>query len=250
MDYKFENISKKKKIIDEHRPLDKNVLREIKEKLFLDLTYNSNAIEGNTLTLTETKVILEDGITIGGKSVREHLEAINHKEAIKYLEGIIKDNKKLSERQIKQLHYLILKSIDTENAGEYRNRNRNVLIQGAEHKPPNHILVAEQMKNLIAWYYDEAQSLHPIERASRLHSEFVKIHPFIDGNGRTARLLLNFELLKNGYPIVIIKSEDRLDYYNALEEYSIEGEIDSFINLIIKSLNNSLELYFEILELS
>jgi len=227
MNYKFEDISKKKKIIDEHRPLDKKVLKEIREKLFLDLTYNSNAIEGNTLTLTETKVVLEDGITIGGKTVREHLEAINHKEAINYLEYIIKTDEELSERQIKQLHYLILKSIDTENAGRYR--NRNVLIQGAEHRPPSHILVAEQMKELINWYYDKGQDLHPIERACRLHSEFVKIHPFIDGNGRTARLLLNFELMKNGYPIVIIKNEDRLDYYNALEEYSLKGEIKSFV---------------------
>ncbi|SNY47372.1 Fic/DOC family protein [Orenia metallireducens] len=247
MNYKFEDISKKKKIIDEHRPLDKKVLKEIREKLFLDLTYNSNAIEGNTLTLTETKVVLEDGITIGGKTVREHLEAINHKEAINYLEYIIKTDEELSERQIKQLHYLILKSIDTENAGRYR--NRNVLIQGAEHRPPSHILVAEQMKELINWYYDKGQDLHPIERACRLHSEFVKIHPFIDGNGRTARLLLNFELMKNGYPIVIIKNEDRLDYYNALEEYSLKGEIKSFVNLISKSLNASLDLYFEILEL-
>ena len=245
---KFNKIDEKKEKINEHRPADKSVLTEIRNKLSLDLIYHSNAIEGNTLTLSETKVILKDGITLGGKSVIEHLEAINHKEAIEYLEDIIANNEKLSERQIKQLHYLILKSIDNDNAGRYR--TRNVLIEGAEHRPPNHIVVAEQMEELINWYNGEGSELHPVERAAKLHAEFVKIHPFIDGNGRTARLLLNFELMKNGYPVIIIRKEDRTGYYDSLEEYSVENNLDIFINLIIDSLNYSLDLYLEVLELN
>lgn len=244
---KFNEIDRRKKIIDDKRPLPKETLNSIKDKLSLDLTYHSNAIEGNTLTLTETKVVLKDGITIGGKSVKEHLEAINHQEALNHLELIIGNNEELSEKQIKDIHYLILKSINNDGAGRYR--NQNVAIEGAEHIPPNHIIVPEQMENLINWYHGEGQELHPIERAARLHAEFVKIHPFIDGNGRTARLLLNFELMKNGYPIVIIKNEDRVNYYNSLEKYSIKNDCSSFTNLIIDSLNETIDLYFKILDL-
>ena len=184
----FEMIDKKKNIIENKRPLAKNTLKSLREKLFLDWTYNSNAIEGNTLTLSETKVVLEDGITVGGKTLKEHLEVLNHKEAILYMEDIIKNNESLSERQIKNIHNLILKGIDNENAGRYR--KEKVLISGAEHMPPDPIRVQEQMEKLVEWYYGDSKKLHTVEKAAVLHTDLVKVHPFIDGNGRTARVSL------------------------------------------------------------
>ncbi|MDZ7672430.1 MAG: Fic family protein [Halanaerobiales bacterium] len=191
-------LIKSRKRSKKKRPLPKNTLQSLREKLILEWIYNSNAIEGNTLTLSETKVVLEDGITIGGKTLKEHLEIVNHKEAINYMEDVINKNEKLSERQIKNLQYLILKGIDDENAGKYR--HEKVVISGAEHVPPAPIFIHDQMEELINWYYGEGLSLHAIERAAKLHTNFVKIHPFIDGNGRTAKILLNFELIKAGYP--------------------------------------------------
>ncbi|MDD4237948.1 MAG: Fic family protein [Desulfotomaculaceae bacterium] len=156
-------------------------------------TYNSNAIEGNTLTISETRVVLE-GITIGGKTIREHLEVINHKDAILFLEELVNNNEHLSEWNIKNIHRLVLKNIDDENAGRYR--TENVIISGAKHRPPGHYLIKDQMEQLVKDCNGHWQKLHSIERATLLHGEFVKIHPFVDGNGRTARLLLNFELIK------------------------------------------------------
>ena len=212
----------------------------------MEWTYNSNAIEGNTLTLSETKVVLEDGITIGGKTLKEHLEVVNHKEAINYMEDIITKDEKLSERQIKKIHYLILKGIDDENAGKYR--SEKVVISGAEHIPPAHLLIHDQMEELINWYNDKGSALHTIERAARLHTDFVKTHPFIDGNGITARILLIFELMKAGYPIIIIKNEDRVRYYESLDKAHTTGDYSDFIDLVCEALNRSLDLYLEILD--
>ncbi|MCK8824874.1 Fic family protein [Fuchsiella alkaliacetigena] len=242
----FAEIDKKKKIIAEKRPLPKNTLKSIREKLFLDWTYNSNAIEGNTLTLSETKVVLEDGITIGGKTLKEHLEVVNHKEAIIYMEDIIKENQSLSERQIKNIHYLILKGIDDQNAGRYR--KEKVVISGAEHTPPDPIIVPGRMEELINWYHETGQKLHTVERAAKLHTDFVRIHPFIDGNGRTARLLLNFELIKDGYPVAIIKNEDRVKYYQSLDRAHVTENYDDFIELVAKALNRSLDLYLKLID--
>ncbi len=191
----FAEINKKKRLLDQKRPLPEHTSRSIREHLIVYWTYHSNALEGNTLTLPETKVVLE-GITVGGKTIKEHLEATNHKEAILYVEEIVSRNEQLSEWQIKNLHRLILKHIEDELAGVYR--KENVTISGATHIPPDFVLVRDEMEQLIlryeSWQVD--QNVHAIERASLLHIEFVKIHPFIDGNGRTARLLLNFELMK------------------------------------------------------
>src|SRR5699024_8619724 len=172
-------------------------LRTLQEKLFLEWTYHSNAIEGNTLMLNETKVVLE-GITVGGKALREHVEAINHQEAISFVEEIIKDEEVLSEWQIKNIRRLVLKGIDDSNAGVYR--EEQVFISGAEHLPPAAILIQEKMEDMINWYRNEGSHLDAIERGAMLHAIFVGIHPFIDGNGRTARLLLNLELMEDGYP--------------------------------------------------
>lgn len=210
----------------------------------MEWTYNSNAIEGNTLTLIETKVVLE-GITVGGKSMREHLEVINHKEAILFLEDLVKENNELSEFDIKTIHSLVLKGIDNSNAGKYR--TENVIISGATHKPPESILVPKQMEQLILRYNGWITQYHPLIIAALLHGEFVKIHPFIDGNGRTSRLLMNFEAIKNGYPPIIIKNEMRPQYYESLDKAHITGDYTDFIKLVVEAEERSLDLYLKVI---
>lgn len=209
------------------RPLPPHTLASLHEQLVLEWTYNSNAIEGNTLTLKETKVVLE-GITIGGKAMREHFEAINHKEAIDYVEAVVSTEEPFSERLIKSLHQLVLKNIDPENAGRYR--SENVIIAGADHTPPHHVLVTEQMAEFVRWH--QTFDGHPLERAARLHVDFVKIHPFADGNGRTARLLTNFDLMQSGYQPAIIKATERLAYYEALDKAHTRGDYANFLGLV------------------
>lgn len=240
---KFDYINRKKEELDKKRPLPANTLRTLREAMLVEWTYNSNAIEGNTLTLSETKVVLE-GITVGGKSLQEHLEVVNHREAILYLEELVRKNAELSEWDIKNIHRLILKSIDDANAGVYR--SENVVISGAKHRPPQHYLVPEQMENLLKEYYGKWQGFHPIERAALLHGEFVKIHPFVDGNGRTARLLLNLELMQAGFPPVIIKKELRSQYYDYLDEAHTASNYSNFVNFIAKCVEESLDLWLNV----
>lgn len=242
----FEEIDKKKKAIDCKRPFNKETVYNLKKYFDVELTYNSNAIEGNTLTITETKVILEDGITIGkGKTLKEHLEVINHKEAIDYVEDIVNKNIDISEKVIKDLHYIILKSINNENAGRYR--SVNVLISGSGHKPPEHFLLPEKMQELINWYDENKNQLHPIVLAAEFHHRFTFIHPFIDGNGRCGRLLMNLILMRNGYPITVIKMEDRNDYMAALEKASVHNNLDEFIKVVEIAVDRSLDTYLYIL---
>ena len=241
----FKSLDEKKKILDSKRPLPKETLKSLEENFKLEWTYNSNAIEGNTLTLKETKVVLE-GITIGGKTMREHLETINHKEAIDFLEELIDDNKELTEFDIKNLHAIVLKGIDDENAGRYR--TENVIISGATHIPPESIIVPELMEKLIYRYDEWKEKYHPIVVAALLHAEFVKIHPFIDGNGRTARLLMNFEVMKNGYPPIIIKTEERHKYYDALDEGALIGNCTEFVKMITKQAEEMMELYLKVIK--
>lgn len=210
------------------RPLPKNTLVSLQEKIALEWTFHSNAIEGNTLTLRETKVVLE-GITVGGKTIREHFEAINHSNAIEYVEAIAANQEPFSEWQIKNLHALVLKVIDDANAGRYR--LEKVTISGASFSPPDALHVPDEMARLVEWYNSSALT-HPILRAAELHTRFVKIHPFIDGNGRTARLLLNLELIKSGYLPAIIRKEDRLDYYECLDIACVSGDYSKFQSMV------------------
>lgn len=243
----FEKIDEKKRVLDGKRPLNRETVENLKKYFDVELTYNSNAIEGNTLTITETKVILEDGLTIGkGKSLKEHLEVINHKEAIDYIDDIVSKDIDISERVIRDLHYIILKSIDNKNAGDYR--NSNVLISGSKHKPVEHFLVKEKMTELVEWYNDNKDRKHPIELAAEFHFRFVYIHPFIDGNGRTARLLMNLILMRNGYPITVVRTEERDRYMKALEKASTEGKLDDFINIIAEAVDRSLDMYLYIVK--
>ncbi|MCM3571311.1 Fic family protein [Neobacillus mesonae] len=240
----FEQINSKKAILDTLRPLPKYTLKSLREKLLLEWTYNTNAIEGNTLTMNETKVVLE-GITVGGKTMREHLEVINHRDAVEYVEEIVQKGEPLTEWQIKNLHRLVLKGIADDYAGVYR--DQQVFIAGAKHTPPAHYLITEQMEQVIKWYDNEAQKLHPVERGAMLHAIFVGIHPFIDGNGRTARLLLNLELMKAGFPAVVIKVENRLAYYEALDKSHTTKDYRDFIQLIAKEVDDSLNLYLSVI---
>lgn len=241
----FNLIDKKKTELDSKRPLPKYTLKSLQEKLLLEWTYHSNAIEGNTLTINETKVVLE-GITVGGKTFREHLEVINHREAVQYVEEIVQNNESLSEWQIKNLHRLVLKGIDNEYAGVYR--KEQVFISGAKHIPLAPYVIQDKIYQMMNWYFTEGDNLHPVERAAMLHAIFVGIHPFIDGNGRTARLLLNLELMKEGFPPVIIKVENRLVYYEALDKAHTEEDYGDFITLVASEVEDSLDLYLSAID--
>jgi Fic family protein len=225
----FEIIDDLKAKLDQHRPLSASIVKNLQEDLIIRWTYHSNAIEGNTLTLLETKVVLE-GITVGGKALREHFEAINHRNAIFYVEDIIRKEEPFSEWQIRNIHQLILKNIDDDNAGRYR--QQNVLISGATTMPPDYTLLNDKMAHLVDWYNSAAHTFHPIERAAKVHADFVGIHPFIDGNGRTSRLLMNLELMKAGYPPCVITVENRLAYYEALDQWMAYGKTEPFIQLV------------------
>ena len=236
----FETIDSLKNKLDAQRPLPSSVVKNLQEDLILRWTYHSNAIEGNTLTLLETKVVLE-GITVGGKALREHFEAINHRNAIYYVEDIIKKEEPFSEWQICNIHQLILKNIDDDNAGRYR--QQNVLISGTTNTPPDYTLLNDKMAQLVDWYNTQADLMHPIERAAKVHADFVGIHPFIDGNGRTSRLLMNLELMKAGYPPCVITVENRLAYYEALDQWMAFGKTEAFNQLVADAVLEGFKPY-------
>ena len=236
----FETIDSLKNKLDAQRPLPPSVVKNLQEDLILRWTYHSNAIEGNTLTLLETKVVLE-GITVGGKALREHFEAINHRNAIYYVEDIIKKVEPFFFFLIRNIHQLILKNIDDHNAGRYR--QQNVLISGATNTPPDYTLLNDKMAHFVDWYNSESSQLHPIERAAKVHSDFVGIHPFIDGNGRTSRLLMNLELMKAGYPPCVITVENRLAYYEALDQWMAFGKTEAFNQLVADAVLEGFKPY-------
>jgi Fic family protein len=234
------SIEGKKCELEKNRPLNPSIARKLQEQLALEWTYNSNAIEGNTLSLHETEVVLQQGITIGGKSVTEHLEAINHKDGIEFIRKIINRKEELSETVIRDCHRIILKGIDDLEAGAYR--RTNVRIVGARLVPPQAIKVKEQMNNLLTWYYENKHTLPPAILAAKFHYAFVRVHPFIDGNGRVARLLMNLILMANGYPPAIILKVDRKKYYLVLNEANAGNE-EPFDNFIGRAIERTLIIY-------
>jgi Fic family protein len=240
----FNEVDKLKNELDRKRPLSKDAIASLIDAINLEWTYNSNAIEGNTLTLRETQVVLE-GITVGGKTLREHFEAINHAEAILFLNELVGDDNPISEWNIKNIHGLVLKEIDNKNAGAYR--TINVSIKGAKHTPPESVLVPELMEKLII-NYNSWKKYHPIVRAALLHGELVKIHPFVDGNGRTSRLVMNLSLMNNGYVPVIIKNKNKLDYYNALDKAHTTGDYTDFIKIINELETEMLNKYLRVVK--
>ncbi|MDR1043692.1 MAG: Fic family protein [Candidatus Adiutrix sp.] len=227
--------------LDKLRPLSPAAAANLRADMVLRYTYNSNALEGNTLTLNETKAVLEQGVTIGGKSLREHLEAINHREAIDFLESLARDNAPLSERTVKDLHAIVLKSIDRDNAGRWR--RQNVLIGGSDFRPPEALHVPEHLAAFFNWGAAGAQKVPALERAARVHADFVSIHPFLDGNGRTARLLMNLELMKSGYPVAILPVSARGEYYDALTAIQTRGDYLPFVRQICSLVEKSFEPY-------
>ncbi|MFJ1321997.1 Fic family protein [Capnocytophaga canis] len=222
--------------------------KKVVKALEIEYTYESNKIEGNTLTLQETALVIEKGLTVGGKTLNEHLEAINHTHAIAFIKDIAKGNEPITERLITEIHALILKGIDNRNAGRFR--SVPVLISGAKHVPPQPFAVPLEMEKLMQWYDLNKDTLHPIELASEMHERLVTIHPFIDGNGRTSRLLMNLILLRSGYPIAILKgdTESRLKYYNALETAQVEDDKRPFIDLIATNVRQTIERIIKIVE--
>lgn len=229
-----------KAVVDANRPLPKAALDSLRKAIAVELTYNSNAIEGNTLTLSETNIVVNDGLTIGGKTVREHLEAINHYEAVYWIESM----KTFTERDLKDLHQLVLRGIEP-SAGSYR--NVGVFISGSLHLPPTPLQVPAEMEKLFQWYYEEKDKLHPIELAAVFHHKLVFIHPFIDGNGRTARLMMNLILFQAGYPFAIIEVGNRPRYIQALETASLTGNLEDFIEVVAESVVKGFDNYMYIL---
>ena len=244
LEYDFNTIDSLKEKIDKYRPFSKQLAESLHEKLVVEWTYNSNAIEGNTLTMYETKVVLE-GITVGGKTMVEHLETINHRDAILFIEDLVSNMEPISEWNIRNIHSIILKEINNKNAGIYR--KENVVISGAKHIPPKYYEITDLMQELIEEYDNNWEGFHPVVRATLLHGEFVKIHPFVDGNGRTARLLLNFELMRYGYPPIIIKNEDRAKYYDVLDIAHTTMNYKPFIKLISELVVESERLWISLL---
>lgn len=233
--------------IDALKPLNTIQLERLNDYFFTNYTFESNKIEGNTLTLQETSLVIKEGLTIGGKSVREHLEAINHSEAVNFINDIAIKSEHLNERTIKDLHYLVLKSIQTTNAGKYR--SVEVRISGSEHLPPVFFDVPFKMQELINYYQQQHKNLHPVILAADTHQILVGIHPFIDGNGRTSRLLMNLILLQNGYYIANIKGNlaSKLAYYKALEKAHVKGNLTDFRVLVAKTVKQSLTEFYKLI---
>ncbi|MBK7789040.1 MAG: Fic family protein [Saprospiraceae bacterium] len=215
--------------------------QKMDEYFSVQYTYESNRIEGNTLSLGETMMVIKEGITISGKTVHEHLEAINHHEAIEMLYEWVKGYLPFNERLLLQIHGLILRGIDRANAGIYR--KVDVRITGSEHLPPQPYMVPKLMEDYFLFYQKNAASLHPVILAAEMHERLVSIHPFIDGNGRTARLVMNLILLSHGYPLVILKGDhtSRQRYYQALEQVQVHGDAAPFHDLVVSSLLFSIQ---------
>ena len=219
----------------------------ITQALELEYIFESNRIEGNTLTLRETDLVINEGLTVSGKSMREHLEAINHVEAIGYIKQLVERNFAFNERELLTVHNLILRGIHPEDAGRYR--KVQVMIKGSAHMPPQPYLVAKEMEDYFIWMDQHKNKLHPVVLAAEIHERLVTIHPFIDGNGRTSRLIMNFILLQHGYVIANIKGEyeTRMKYYQTLETAQTKQNKEDFILFIAQTEKECLERYLSII---
>lgn len=245
----LKRIEEKLKVLKKARPFPPYLVKKLREQFSLEMNYNSNAIEGNTLTLRETMLVLQQGITIKGKSLKDHLEVKNQARAIEYLYDVI-DNKKdipLNEILIRNLHSLVVQNIDGVEAGSYR--NYDVRISGSKHTPPPAFDVPHQMRDLIVWYQNNKKKIDVITLATEFKHRFVHIHPFGDGNGRVSRLIMNIILMKEGYPIVVILKNDRTKYYKALQN-SDKGKIESLVFFVAQATERSLDLYIKAIESS
>ena len=240
---KVERLTEIKKLIDRAGEMPEALARKLHEWFRVELTYTSNALEGNTLTRRETAMVVEKGITVGGKSLVEHLEATNHAQAFDWIaEKSRKPLKNFTENDLLALHKMILSGIDNQNAGFYR--NVPVRLSGSRTVLPNPRKVPDLMSAFHQWL-QSSQDIHPVDLAAEAHYRLVTIHPFVDGNGRTARLLMNFILLCHGYPPAIIRKSERGKYLDALEKAQTGGALEDYLQLIYRAVNRSLEIYVE-----
>jgi len=246
----LEQIDDLKKGLDSFRPLKGSSIDKLNQYFDEVYTYDSTAIEGNTLTLQETSLVLNKGITIGGKSLREHFEVINHKEAIDYIKSLLNQGESFSKKLLLDVHHLILKNIDSENSGRYR--KLDVMISGSAHKPVNFLQVDNLMQEYFEFYEENKGKLNTVILSAEIHERLVTIHPFVDGNGRTSRLMMNLILLENGFPITNISSRNDLreEYYKSLEIAQVEGNKELFHKFIARNVKDSLIKYLEIISMN
>lgn len=235
----------KKQRLDTYRPFPKELVKNLEEWFRIELIYTSNALEGNTLTRQETTLVVDEGITVQGKSLEEHLEAINHAKALDFIQTLT--NKKrldITENNILDIHRIILQKIDDMNAGRYR--TVSVRLKGSETILPNAVKVPQLMQEFTSWLNGDHTD-HPVKIAADAHFKFVSIHPFVDGNGRTARLLMNLLLMQEEYPPAIIRKEDRSVYIKSLEEGQTKGNFSNYYACIFEAIDRSLDIYLEAL---
>ena len=237
-----ERIVSKKQELDSQRPLPVDRIGKLREALEIEYTYHSNAIEGNRLTYRETQLVIREGVTIGGKSVRDHLEARNHPRAISYVESL--KDRDLMENDVLALYGIIFSGI-LENAGSFR--KSQVFIEGSDYLPPPAFEVPVLIKELLEWLRKNPEELRPVEVAAVFHHRFVSVHPFDDGNGRVARLLMNLLLIKQGYPFTVVRNYDRRRYYDTLKKADA-GVLAPFVNFLGRCVEESLDLYLSAVE--
>ena len=237
-------LEEKKIKLDAHQPFSPEFITNLREWFKIELTYTSNAIEGNTLSRAETALVVEKGLTVEGKTLTEHLEAVNLAQAFDFIQKITMNKQGISENTILDLHQLILQKIDTTNAGRYR--NVPVRIAGSTVILPNAMKVPELMSEFVSWL--QKSDDNPLTIAVDAHFKLVSIHPFVDGNGRTARLLMNLLLMQAGYPPAIIRKEDRNQYISSIEKAQLTGSLSDYYALLYEAINQSLDIYLNALE--
>lgn len=241
----YPELLQKKEALEQGRDaIPELTLNSFEQAFEIEYTHNSTAIEGNTLTLIETKLLLEDGISIGGKALREIYEQVNHQKAYHFVKDCISKELPLDEKAVKEIHALLMDHILV--GGVYR--SVDVYISGAQHTPPSPNEMYRQIKEFYADITWKSCDLNPIELAAWTHAEFVKIHPFPDGNGRTSRLIMNYQLMANGFPAISIAKENRLNYFNALEAYAVSGDLAPFADMIAEMSQRQLDQYLSMIE--
>lgn len=245
MNHRFEKIDNLKRELSEYRPLTLGEVDYLRDEFIINFTYNSNAIEGSTLTLDETALVIREGITIGGKSLREHLEAVGHRDACLYVEDMVRENAPLSEYLIKTLHSLVLMD-RPDDKGRYR--SLSVMITGSPAELPDAWEVPIKMERLMERYDGELTQLHTIEKVALFHLLFESIHPFIDGNGRTGRLIMNLDLMKDGYLPIDVKFTDRAKYVDAFKVWHLEKTADQMIDLVCQYQEQELKKRIALLQ--
>lgn len=246
MDNFLQKLQIKKQRLDNYKPLQNELIKNLGEWFRVELTYTSNAIEGNTLTRQETAMVVEEGLTVQGKSLTEHQEAINHAEAFDFIQTLVsKKRQQLTARDILDIHSIILNKIDDTNKGRYR--NVAVRLRGSETILPNALKVPELLEEFINWLQSDLSD-NALKIATDAHFKLVSIHPFVDGNGRTARLLMNLLLMQTGYPAAIVRKEDRNNYINFLEKGQTKGDLTDYYTLMLEAIDRSLDIYLEAVE--